>query len=107
MRTTRVTLRLSHTVSDVMLDDIKAIIPADALQVFTNQLDETQYATLECLQTEQYCSLIASAIVVWRQLGHVKSLIYRNGDVLRDVSDASQFQLFTMLRAPLTVLAVR
>ncbi|CCJ98317.1 FIG00553416: hypothetical protein [Cronobacter malonaticus 507] len=46
-----------------MLDDIKAIIPADALQVFINQLDDSQYATLECIQTEQNCSLIASAIV--------------------------------------------
>ncbi|PPS58496.1 hypothetical protein CRX72_17840 [Pantoea sp. BRM17] len=52
-----------------MLEDIRAIVPAAALSVFINTLDETRYATVECLQSEENCALLASAIVVWRQLG--------------------------------------
>jgi len=92
------TLFLSQSVSRVMLDDIRAILPADAIKVFVNGLDETHYATIECVQSEQHCALIASAIVVWRQLGHVHQIQYQKGEHLRQVDDATQFQLFSMMK---------
>ncbi|WP_313651570.1 hypothetical protein [Pantoea sp.] len=98
MTTKWLTVILSQSVSQVMLDDLRAILPAEAIKVFVNQLDETHYVTLECLQAEQHCALIASAIVVWRQLGHVHHILYRKGDVLREEHDATQFQLFTLLK---------
>ena len=100
------TLFLSQSVSRVMLDDIRAILPADAIKVFVNGLDETHYATIECLQSEQHCALIASAIVVWRQLGHVHHIVYKQGEVLREESDATQFQLFTLLKTHRAVLQI-
>lgn len=100
------TLFLSRPVSRVMLDDVRAILPSEAVKIFINGLDEVHYATLECNQAEENCALIASALVVWRQLGHVHSISYKKGDVLRDVSDASQFQLFSMLKTHRAVMQV-
>lgn len=92
------TLYLSRDVSRVMLDDIRAILPADGLKIFLNDLDDTCPATVECLQVENVYALIASAIVVWRQLGHIHTLIYTQGEVQRQVNDATQFELFTLLK---------
>lgn len=64
MNTKRLRLLLSQSVSRVMLDDIRAIVPAQALNVFINGLDETHYATLDCVQSEENCALLASVIVV-------------------------------------------
>lgn len=100
------TLILTRAVSRVMLDDLRAILPADAVKIFINGLEESRYATLECQQAEQNCALIASAVVVWRQLGQVHTLTYKKGEVLRDVSSATQFQLFTMLKTHRAVMQV-
>lgn len=98
------TLYLSRDVSRVMLEDIRAILPADGLKIFLNDLDDACHATVECVQEENSCALIASAIVVWRQLGHIHRLIYTQGKVQRQVDDATQFELFTLLKNPRAVL---
>jgi len=100
------TVFLTRSVSRVMLDDLRAILPAGALKIFINGLEEEHYATLECQQAEENCALIASAMVVWRQLGHIHAITYKKGEVLRDVSDASQFQLFSMLKTHRAVMQV-
>lgn len=100
------TLYLSQSVSRVMLDDMRAILPADAVKVFVNGMDETHYATIECIQAEQHCALIASAIVVWRQLGHVHHILYKKGELLREVNEATQFQLFTLLKTHRAVFQI-
>ncbi|MCZ4058439.1 hypothetical protein O3W44_04070 [Pantoea sp. LMR881] len=106
MTTKWLTLFLSRSVSRVMLDDLRAILPVGAVSVFINGLDELQYATVECVQNEEDCALIASAIVVWRQLGQIHHLTYRKGEVLRNVDGATQFQLFTMLKTHRAVLQI-
>ena len=106
MTTKWLTLFLSQSVSRVMLDDLRAILPADVIKVFVNGLDATHYATIECVQAEQHCALIASAIVVWRQLGHVHHIIYKKGEVLREENEATQFQLFTLLKTHRAVLQI-
>lgn len=104
MTTKWLTLFLSRAVSRVMLDDIRAILPAEAVKIFINGLDESHYATVECIQIEENCALVASAIVVWRQLGQVHHITYQKGDVLRQVDDETQFQLFTLLKTHRAVL---
>ncbi|ARF50354.1 MULTISPECIES: hypothetical protein [Pantoea] len=92
------TLYLSRSVSRVMLQDLQAILPAEAVKIFTNDLDDVRYATVECVQAETTCALIASAIIVWRQLGHIHLLLYTQGEVQRQITDATQFELFTLLK---------
>ncbi len=104
MNSKRVRLLMSHSVSNVMLDDIRAIVPAQAFNLFINGLDEANYATLDCLQSEENCALLASVIVVWRQLGHVHSIHYQKGEHLRQVDDATQFQLFSMMKTHRAIL---
>ncbi|MFH8134559.1 hypothetical protein ABU178_10305 [Pantoea osteomyelitidis] len=98
------TLYLSRSVSQVMLGDLKAILPGDAVKIFINGLDEARYATVECVQSEQHCALIASAITVWRQLGHIDSIIFKAGEIVRREDEASQFQLFSMMKTSRAVL---
>lgn len=98
MNSKRLTLVLSRAVSHVMLDDIRAIVPADAINLFINDLDENHYATLDCVQSENNCALLASAVVVWRQLGHIQHIAYLKGEHLRQISEASQFQLYTLMK---------
>ncbi|MFR0653659.1 hypothetical protein SB719_03520 [Pantoea sp. SIMBA_079] len=98
MNSKRLTLILSRAVSQVMLDDIRAIVPAAALSVFINTLDDTRYATVDCLQNEENCALLASAIVVWRQLGHIQHIDYYKGDRLRQIAGATQFELFSIMK---------
>lgn len=98
------TLCLSRAVSRVMLEDLKAIIPGEALKIFINGLDELRHTTLECVQEERYCALIASAIIVWRQLGYINSILFHTGEITRRADDASQFQLFTMMKTSRAML---
>ncbi|WP_312240674.1 hypothetical protein [Pantoea sp.] len=100
------TLYLSRSVSQVMLDDLKAILPGDAVKIFINGLDETRYATVECVQSEQYCALIASAIIVWRQLGRIDTILFQAGEMARRADEASQFQLFSMMKTTRAVLQI-
>lgn len=98
------TLYLSRNVSQVMLEDFRAILPADGLKIFVNELDDTHHATVECVQAEDSCALIASAVVVWRQLGHIHTMMYTKGELQRSVNDATQFELFTLLKNHRAVL---
>ncbi|HCM99997.1 hypothetical protein [Pantoea ananatis] len=92
------TLYLSRSVSRVMLDDIRVILPTDGVKIFLNDLDDACHATVECVQAENTCALVASAIVVWRQLGHIHTMIYTKGEIRRAVNEATQFELFTLLK---------
>lgn len=100
------TLFLSRSVTGVLLDDLRAILPAGAVKIFTNGLEEVQHTTLECQQNEEFCALIASAVVVWRQLGQIHHITYRKGEMVRNISDATQFQLFTMLKTHRAVVQI-
>ena len=98
MNTRRLTLLLSRPVSRVMLDDIRAIVSPGSLNIFINGLEDRHYARLECVQSDDNCTLLASAIVMWRQLGHIHSIHYQNGEHLREIDDATQFQLFSIMK---------
>ena len=106
MTTATFTLRLSQSVSADMLEDLRAVIPAGATQIFINALDEESHTTLECLQSDDTCSLVASAIALWRQLGHIHHLTWRHGWDSSEASDASQQQLFQMLKTPGAIMQV-
>lgn len=99
-------LRLSAAVSADMLEDLRAVIPAETAHVFINALDEESHTTFECLQSDETCSLAASAIAVWRQLGHIHHLTWRHGWETQEVTDVSQQQLFQMLKAPGAILQI-
>ncbi|WP_434085203.1 hypothetical protein [Mixta hanseatica] len=106
MSSTTFILRLSAPVSADMLEDLRAVIPAAATHVFINALDEESHTTFECLQSDESCSLAASAITLWRQLGHIHHLTWRHGWETQEVTDASQQQLFQMLKAPGAILQI-
>ena len=106
MSSTSFILRLSAPVSADMLEDLRAVIPAAATHVFINALDEESHTTFECLQSDESCSLAASAIALWRQLGHIHHLTWRHGWETQEVTDASQQQLFHMLKAPGAILQI-
>ena len=99
-------LRLSRPVSADMLDDLRAVFPSDATQVFINALDEGNYTTVECLQSDDTCALAASAIALWRQLGHIHHLTWRHGWESGDATDARQQALFQMLKAPGAIMHI-
>lgn len=99
-------LRLSAAVSADMLEDLHAVIPADAAHVFINALDTQSHTTFECIQSDDACSLAASAIALWRQLGHIHHITWRHGWETGDASHASQQQLFQLLKAPGAILQI-
>ena len=99
-------LRLSASVSADMLEDLRAVIPSGATQVFINALDEESHTTLECWQSDEACALAASAIALWRQLGHIHHLSWRHGWESSEATDASQQQLFQMLKAPGAIMQI-
>ena len=100
------TIRLSWSVSEAMLPDLRALLPAEAIQFFTNDLDAQWHHTLLCIQSEECCALIVSALVLWRLLGRVASLQYSSGEVTRDISASSQSELFALLQQPGALLNV-
>ncbi|MBP2171028.1 hypothetical protein J2125_004220 [Erwinia toletana] len=100
------TLRLSWGVSDILLQDLRALLPAAAIQFFSNELDERWHYTLLCMQGGEHCSLIVSVIIVWRQLGRITSMQYSNPDCTRDISAASQKEMFALLKIPGAVLHI-
>ena len=99
-------LRLSRPVSADMLDDLRAVFPSDATQVFINALDEGNYTTVECLQSDDTCALAAAAIALWRQRGHIHHLTWRHGWESGDATDARQQALFQMLKAPGAIMHI-
>ena len=99
-------LRLSAAVSADMLEDLRAVLPAAATHIFINALDHQSHTTFECLQSDESCALAASAIVLWRQLGHIHHVTWRHGWATQEATDASQQQLFQMLKAPGAILQI-
>lgn len=98
------TLRMARPVSNVLLPDIKALIPAESLQFFSNDLDEEWHYTLLCQQSDETCSLAVSAILVWHQLKRINLMNYSNPSLLKDLSHCSSAELFTFLKMPGAVL---
>ncbi|QKJ86298.1 hypothetical protein PMPD1_1339 [Paramixta manurensis] len=98
------TLRLSRYVSEALLPDIRALMPPEAIQFFSNELDEQWHYTLLCQQSDQNCALALSAILVWHQLGRIHTLRYSSPDLTADVSSAGQAQLLGLLNTPGAVL---
>jgi len=94
------TLRLSSQVSECLLPDLRALLPAESVQFFSNELDEQWHHTLLCIPDDRNCSLIVSAILFWRQLGRIQTLHYTHAAITTDASHASQEQLFILLNTP-------
>ncbi|WP_437616557.1 hypothetical protein [Erwinia sp. V71] len=100
------TIRLSWHVSEAMLPDLRALLPAEAIQFFTNDLDEQWHHTLLCIQSEESCALIVSALMLWRLLGRITSLQYSSSIATRDISASDQRELFELLQQPGALLNV-
>lgn len=98
------TLRMAHRVSDVLLPDLKALIPAESMQFFSNELDEEWHYTLLCQQSDETCSLAVSAILVWHQLKRITLMNYTNATVQKDLSHCAAADLFNFLKMPGAVL---
>ncbi|WNN46091.1 MULTISPECIES: hypothetical protein [Winslowiella] len=102
----RLTLRLSWPVSEFLLPDLRALLPAESIQFFSNELDEQWHYTLLCIPGDKNCSLIVSAILVWRQLGRIHALHYSSAAVTTEATHASQEQLFGLLNTPGAVVNI-
>ncbi|MCX8956681.1 hypothetical protein [Erwinia psidii] len=98
------TLRLTLGVGKYLLADIRALLPAESVQFFSNELDEEWHYTLLCIHSDHSCSLIVSAILVWLQLKRIRILIYRTATEHQDVSQCSADELFHLLSRPGAVL---
>ncbi|MEN3754120.1 hypothetical protein [Mangrovibacter yixingensis] len=103
----RVNLRLSRSVSNAILGDIKALLPNEGIHIFINELDDENYATLECNQNDTLAALLVPIIVVWRQLGYIGSIVWHSGKINRDVTTATQFQLLSLMKTPLPLFVIR
>jgi hypothetical protein len=103
----RVNLRLSRSVSAAILGDIKALLPNEGIQIFINELDDENYATLECQQNDAIAALLVPIIVVWRQLGYIGQIVWQGGQITRDVTTATQFQLLSLMKTPLALFIIR
>lgn len=99
------TLRMSRHVSDVLLPDLKALIPLSAMQFFSNELDEEWHYTVLCLQSEENCSLAVSAIAVWHQLHHIQTLNFTDGAAYyQSATQSDNGELFRLLLLPGAVM---
>lgn len=101
---TTFTLRLTRGVSEFLLSDIRALLPAESVQFFSNELDEEWHYTLLCSRNDNNCSLAVSAILVWHQLKRVHKMMFSTPALHKDVSDSSSAELFTLLKTPGAVL---
>lgn len=101
-----ITLRLTRAVSERLLPDLRALLPAEALQFFANGLDEQWHYTLLCARNETNSALIVSAILVWLRLGKIHRLQYSNQTTTLDLSEAAQNELFAWLTQPQAVLHI-
>ncbi|WP_241488294.1 hypothetical protein [Winslowiella iniecta] len=99
-------MRLSWQVSEFLLPDLRALLPAESIQFFTNELDEQWHHTLLCIPGDKNCSLMVSAILIWRQLGRIHALHYSSAAVTADASHADQHQLFELLNTPGAVVNI-
>lgn len=99
------TLRMSRHVSEVLLPDLKALIPVAAMQFFSNELDEEWHYTVLCIQSQENCSLAVSAIAVWHQLHHIKTLNFTDGAACHQAATESDTaELYRLLQQPGAVL---
>ncbi|KAB8312149.1 hypothetical protein EH228_08100 [Erwinia endophytica] len=98
------TLRLTRSVSKFLLPDIRALIPAESIQFFSNELDEEWHYTLLCVRNDNNCSLAVSALLIWRQLKRIHKLVFSTPLLHKDVSNSSPAELFTLLKIPGAVL---
>lgn len=98
------TLRLSRSVSHYLLPDIRALLPAESVQFFSNELDEEWHYTLLCGQSPENCSLAVSIILIWYQLKHINKLIFCGTTLQADASGCTLGELFELLKKPGAVL---
>lgn len=100
MRPATFTLRLTRNVSQFLLPDLRALLPAESVQFFSNELDEEWHYTLLCAQGDNTCSLAVSAILVWHQLKRIRRMRYSSLQQQRDLSGATATELYSLLQAP-------
>ncbi|AXF76675.1 hypothetical protein LU604_06785 [Erwinia tracheiphila] len=98
------TLRLTQSVNHYLLADIRALLPAESVQFFTNELDEEWQITLLCVQSDKNCSLAVSVILMWHQLRRIRTIVYSTITEHHDVSDYNAAQLLNILNKPEAVL---
>lgn len=94
------TLRLSRSVSQYLLPDIRALLPAESVQFFSNELDEEWHYTILCRQSPENCSLAISAILIWHQLKRINKLIFSDTTQQVDASGCTSGELFELLNKP-------
>lgn len=94
------TLHMSRDVSESLLPDLRALIPAEAMQFFSNELGEQWHYTLLCQQSDESCSLAVSAIMVWRQLKRISTLHYSSASCHKDLSKSTAGDIFSLLNMP-------
>lgn len=104
MRTATFTLRLTRDVSQFLLPDLRALLPPESVQFFSNELDEEWHYTLLCLQSDHTCSLTVSAILVWHQLKKIHVMRYRSPQLRQELADPSSAELYALLQVPGAVL---
>ncbi len=98
------TLRLTRDVSQFLLPDIRALLPAESVQFFSNELDEEWHYTLLCGQSPGNCSLAVSAILIWHQLKRIHKMIFTASAQQIDASGCATAELFALLNKPGAVL---
>lgn len=104
MRSSIFTLRMTRSVSQYLLPDIRALLPAASVQFFSNELDEEWHYTLLCIRSDENCSLTVSAILVWHQLKRLNKIIFRSASRQLDASNCSSGELYQMLNEPEAML---
>lgn len=104
MRPATFTLRLTRSVSQFLLPDLRALLPPESVQFFSNELDEEWHYTLLCVQSDTTCSLTVSALLVWHQLKRIHVMRYSSPQQLQDLASASSAEIYALLRQPGAVL---
>ncbi|WP_229655754.1 hypothetical protein [[Pantoea] beijingensis] len=100
------TIRLSKHASEALLPDLKALVPAESIQFFSNELDEEWHHTLLCQNGDQNCSLTVSAIVLWRLMGRITVINFTSPALTQDASTATTLELFALLKYAGAVLYI-
>jgi len=105
MRPATFTLRLTRNVSQFLLPDLRALLPPESVQFFSNELDEEWHYTLLCVQSDNTCSLTVSAILVWHQLQRIRVMRYSSLQQRQlDLDGASSTEIYSLLLTPGAVL---
>lgn len=104
MRPATFTLRLTRPVSRFLLPDLRALLPSESVQFFSNELDEEWHYTLLCVQSDNTCSLTVSAILVWHQLKKIHTMRFSSLQRRQDLINASTSEIYALLQEPDAVL---